>query len=146
MFMTVAVLAFLIRAVALEQCVKVRITNCYARTVNVASGPVTLCAETRVTPDERHRYLEMVWDYAPSEIRPQFSDNDSADDDPFEPDLQDGAVGSSLRSLDGERERFRHEVKLHHLEGGTYEVVSTVYADESRKKVCGRATARVKVL
>lgn len=131
-------------ATALEQCVSVRITNCYARSVSIAYGPVTLCAESRVTPDERHRYLETVFDYAPdslSEIGPQSSDND---DDPLgEPDKQNGAVGSSLRSLDGERERVQHSVKMHALEGGVYEIVSTVYADESRKKVCGRATARV---
>jgi hypothetical protein len=142
------VLLFLGRAVAYEKCVSVRVTNCFARTVHVAYGPVTLCAETRVTPDEQHRYLETTWDFAPPDaLRSDFtaSDDISQDDPLREPDKQDGAIGSSVRSLDGERERYRHDVKLHHLEGGTYLITSTVYTDESRKKVCGRASARVTI-
>lgn len=124
-----------------QPCVKVRITNCYARTVHVAYGPVTLCAESRVTPDERHRYLETVWEYAP----PDALHTDLDEDTPFDPDPQNGAIGSEVRSLNGERERIRQDVKMAHLEGGTYEIVSTVYADESRKKICGRASALVMI-
>jgi hypothetical protein len=142
------VLLFLARAVALEQCVKVRITNCHARSVNVAYGPVTLCAETRVAPDEKHRFMETTWDFAPPDaLRSDFtaSDDISQDDPLHEPDKQDGAVGSSVRSLNGADERVMHSVKMHHLEGGTYEIRSVVYSDESRKKVCGRASARVTI-
>lgn len=144
LFITMAVLAFLGRAIAQEKCVSVRITNCYARTVAIAYGPVTLCAETRVTPDERHRYLETVWDYAP----PDALMPDLGMDEPefgLDPDKQNGAIGSSVRSLDGELERIRQDVKLAGLSGGTYEVRSTVYSDESRRKICGTATARVMI-
>jgi hypothetical protein len=147
------VLLFLARAVALDKCVKVRVTNCFGHSVSVAYGPVTLCAETRVTPDANHRYLETVWDYAPADMQPQMDQGSMSDDvqdsEPFmnteQPDKQDGAVGSSLRSLNGADERVTHSVKMHHLEGGAYLVQSIVYTDESRKKVCGRATTRVTI-
>lgn len=143
------VLVFLGHMWAAEQCVKVRVTNCFGRTVTVAYGPVTLCAETRVMPDEQHRTLVTTWDYAPPEMlaaSDRATDSpENAADDPSEPEKQNGAIGSSERSLDGERERIRHDTKLNGLSGGMYEVISTVYRDESRKKVCGRATARVMV-
>ena len=126
----------------LEPCVKVRVTNCHARTVAIASGPVTLCAEVRVQPDERHRYLETVWDYAPTDV----STSDLGMDEQewgWEPDKQNGVIGSSLRSLDGAEQPIRNDVKMAALSGGTYVVTATTYADEARKKVCGRATARV---
>ena len=138
------VLLFLARAVALEQCVKVRITNCYARSVTMAHGPVTLCAEARVTPDAAHRYLELEMVYAD----PDRSMDISADDTPEmlrEPDKQDGPVPRSVIQLDGAAERIRHDRKFVDLYGGQYEVRATVYADEALKKVCGRATARVVV-
>lgn len=122
-------------------CVKVRITNGHARTVTVAHGPVDLIAEVRVQPDENHRYLETVWDYAPHEPDLGMDEPDLG----IEPEQQNGAVGSSLRSLNGVEQPIRNDVKMHHLEGGTYVVTSTVYTDAARKKVCGRATARVVV-
>lgn len=145
--MTVAVLAFLGRAVALEKCVALRITNCHARTVSIAYGPVDLCAEVRVQPDERHRYLETVWDYTPPDVL-MFGAGDVLTHEPErcqESELQNGAVGSSVRSLDGADQPIRNDVTMHHLEGGTYRVTSTTYTDEDRKKVCGRASARVVV-
>ena len=144
MFVTMAVLAFLVRAVALEKCIKVRLTNCYARTVTMAHGPVTLCAEARVTPDENHRYLELEMAYA----EPGPGMDISADDTPEmlrEPDKQDGPVPGSLIQLDGANERIRHDRKFADLYGGQYELTATVYADEARKKICGRATALVVV-
>lgn len=137
-----------------QPCVKVRITNGHARTVTIAHGPVDLVAEVRVTPDERHRYLETVWEYAPPDALT--IDSGATAEEPSlglngqslgvtEPDKQDGAVGSSLRSLNGSEQPIRNDVKMHHLEGGTYEVTSTVYTDEARKKICGRATARVTI-
>jgi hypothetical protein len=128
---------------ALEKCVTLRITNCYARSVSVAYGPVTLCAEAHVTPDARHRWLEVTYAYAePDAVAPDISADD-APESLREPDKRDGPVGGSLVSLDGEQERIRHDRKLRDLYGGTYLVTATAYADEARKKVCGRATARV---
>lgn len=140
----ITVLLFLVRAVAIEQCVKVRITNCVGRSAAFAYGPVTLCAETRVTPDEKHRWLTTVWDYAP----PDALMPDLGMDEPgmgTEPPKQNGAVGSSERSLNGAEQPIRNDTKMHHLEGGTYLVTASVYTDESKKKLCGRATARVTI-
>lgn len=131
--------------------VTVRITDGYGRTVRVALGPVDLMAEVRVKPHEPHRYLETVWDYAPPDLRadPAILGNGhnlNYDDGLLqEPQIQNGAVGSEVRTLNGERERIRQDVKLAHLEGGTFLVTATVYTDESRKRVCGRASARVVV-
>jgi hypothetical protein len=128
---------------ATEKCVSLRITNCYARTVSVAYGPVTLCTEARVTPDARHRWLEVTYAYAePDAVAPDISADD-APESLREPYKQDGPVGGSLVSLDGEQERIRHDRELRDLYGGTYIVTAITYADEARKRVCGRATARV---
>ena len=137
------VLAFLARAVALEKCVKVRLTNCFSRTVAIAHGPVTLCAETRVTPDERHRYLSLEWAY--TEPEPMANIADDVPELLREHDKQDGPVPASLVQLDGANERIRHDRKFVDLYGGTYELLATVYADEAQKKVCGRATTRVTI-
>ena len=135
------VLLCLAPVVALEPCVKVRITNCVGRSVTLAHGPVTLCAETRVTPDERHRYLELEMAYA----EPMANIADDVPDLLREPDMQDGPVPASLIQLDGANERIRHDRKFADLYGGAYELTATVYADEARKKVCGRSTARVTI-
>ena len=132
---------------ALEPCVKIRITNCVGRSVGIAYGPVTLCAESRVTPDANHRVLLIDWAYAePDQIR---ADLPAVDDDTpemlREPDKQDGPLGSSMALLDGAQERIRHDRKLHGLSGGTYTVTASVYADYDRKKLCGRAATMVTI-
>lgn len=141
--------------------VALRITNGYGRVVHVAFGPVDLTAEVRVAPHEPHRYLETTWDYAPPDmlaatglsdtetsINPALphefvNDLARAPEAAIEP--QNGSVGSEVRNLNGELERIRQDVKLAHLEGGTFLVSATVYTDESRKTICGRASARVTV-
>lgn len=136
---------------AVEPCVKVRLTNCYARTVTVAHGPVTLCAEARVTPDEQHHYLALEMAYAEPSVIPELGmatpELGMADalPDLADPESQDGPVPASLIQLDGANERIRHDRKFADLYGGSYLLTATVYADEARRKVCGRAIARVTI-
>ena len=128
---------------ASESCVTVRVTNCYSRTVSISNGPVTLCAEVRVRPDKAHRILTLELDYA----EPERSMSDLGEDEFFEPEKQDGPVLTSDIQLNTtESESTRHDRRLAGIYGGTYVVTATVYVDDSRAKVCHRATTRVKVL
>ena len=65
----------------------------------------------------------------------------------FETEKQDGPViASDIQLNTTENESTRHDRKLADLYGGTYVVTATVYNDDSRTKICHRATTRVRVL
>jgi hypothetical protein len=128
-------------------CVSIRITNGYARTVNFANGPVDLVAEVRIDQLEENRYVIVSYDYEEKtaiDSRFDMSAESESDFDLREPDKQDGAVGSEERDLQGAASSVRNDFKLHRLEGGTFVITAVVY-DGTKKRSCGRATARVTV-
>lgn len=122
-------------------CTSVRVTNGHAREVKFANGPVTLFAEVRILPDARHRYLHVTWEFAEPDTHVRAFDDV---DDPFrEIEEQNGPIGSWQSDVNGDKGHVRTDVKMTHLFGGTYVVTATVFTDEARKHVCGRATTRV---
>lgn len=125
------------RAPAQADCVTLRVTNCYGRSVAAAMGPVTLCADVRITPRRDNRWLRVTWDYE----QPA-----GFETDPMSPlDSRSGATGGSLRELAGEHEPSLHQVKMRGLSGGTYLVTATVYTNPDGTRRCGQAVSRVKI-
>jgi len=142
--------AVLVPTAAADACLTVRVTNCVSRTVRVASGPVTLCADVRLKPDVNHRLLRVAWDYA-ERLFPHMPD---IADDPelgafmphmgaLDPEQRDGVVGTSERSISGDQGPPLERIKLAGLSGGTYEVVASVYTDSRARHLCSRARTEV---
>lgn len=102
-------------------CLRLRVTNCYARTVRVAMGPVDLCAETRIAPRPEHVRLVVTWAN------------------------QDGVVGQSQTPLAGAAEPVWHHTKLSGLLGGDYQVTAHVYST-SHVAPCGMATTTLLIV
>ena len=139
-------IAFL--AVAEEPCVKIRVTNCFGRTVRMAHGPATLCAEVRVQQKPEHRHLIVTWDYADKSPLTDLLGELDPESPLADPEPLTGVVGSAEDDLDGASEPILIRpagFKLESLSGGTYDVVARVYRDVSKKKLCGMARTTVMV-
>lgn len=134
-------------ATAGEPCVKVRITNCFGRTIRVTHGPATLCAEVRVEPKAEHRKLIVSWDYAErttSMLDTSQLELDGEPLDSLDPEPQNGVIGSAEDDLDGADEPILIRpggFKLESLSGGSYEVKAVV--TNSHQRQCGSARATV---
>lgn len=146
-----------------KQCVAIKVVACGTQRemrALVSFQGVDLCALVRVEPHASHRWVDVTWDYAERVTASVLDTTNPIDsmgrgESPLDEELSEarteamhGAIGSSMKSLDGANEPIRPKptgFKMQDLKGGTYVVVARIYQDDSRRRLCGVARTTVEI-